>query len=329
MTRAPWDLGAAPAGFDSPIDAFVGSSGTIGLLFGFLAGGVALRLWQSRGAVARGAAASAAIASLRASLEVALQRIRLFSESQERFVANLAQEIKVPLASLSVHAEVLLAGAMDSALVQRCARDIACDLRHLSDLVESLLQLGRPFSQHDTSNHVPVHVHDLVLEAVRRCQPLAGARAVSVVPMLAETRGDGSIEVLGDAVLLEAMIENMVRNGLFAAPRGSRVDLDVRIKSDAVVLSVRDHGDGMDENDIEAAIRGAFLAAPVKPVTGNGLGLALARRVAEHHRGTISLRNVPEGGCEFAVRLPRWFPELPPVDPSDGRATTDRLRGRR
>lgn len=286
------------------------------VLAGALVAFAALSWLRLRRAAAKYAIANTSMVQLQASLDAAQRRITLFSESQQRFVGNLAQEIKAPLANLLIHADLLLAGSADSVTVHRYSKSIAEDLRHLSDLVESFLRLARPFAQEDTSGHVPVHIHDLVLEAVRRCQSLAGSRAVSVVPMLAEARNNGSVEVLGDAVLLEAMIENMVRNGVLSAPRGTRVDLRVRIEGNAVVLSVRDHGASIDEDQLESVFQGFFqVTAPPRHSSGTGLSLAISKRVAEHHRGTISLRNVPEGGCEFAVQLPRWLPEdLPDTD---------------
>ena len=265
-----------------------------------------------RKSVARTAAADAKVAPLQGALDKALRRIRDFSESQGRFVGNLAQEIKAPLATVLIHADLLLASSSDPATVERYSKSIAEDLRHLSDLVESFLRLARPFAQEDISHHVPVHFHDLVLEAVRRCQSLAATRGVSVVPMLAESSNNAAVEVLGDAVLLEAMIENLVRNGVLSAPRGTRVDLHVKLQGEAVVLSVRDHGAKIDDDHLDSMLEGFFqVPAPSRPSAGTGLSLAIAKRVAEHHRGTISLRNVPEGGCEFAVQLPRWLPEGP------------------
>jgi two-component system sensor histidine kinase SenX3 len=259
----------------------------------------------------RDAAASRA-PPLATALADAQRRIGDFTASQERFVGNLAQEIKGPIGTLLIHANMLVANSNDPATVSRYTRSIAEDLRHLSDLVESFLRLARPFAQEDTSNHIPVHFHDLVMEAVRRCQSLARSRSINVVSMLAESAGGHPVEVMGDAVLLEAMIENLVRNGVLAAPRGTRVHLRVQIKGDAVVLSVRDHGAKIDEERIESVFEGFFpMPAPPRPSVGTGMSLAIAKRVAEHHKGTIKLRNVPEGGCEFAVEIPRWHPPVP------------------
>jgi signal transduction histidine kinase len=184
-------------------------------------------------------------------------------------------------------------------------------MRHLSALVESFLRLARPLAQDDTSHHVPIHIHDLALDAVRRCQSFADAREVSVVPMLAES-GDPSVEVMGDPVLLEAMIGNLLRNAVLSAPRGSRVHLHVRIQGEEILLSVRDHGARIEDDRLDSVLDGFVEVPTPRPTSGTGVSLAIAKRVAEHHRGTISLRNFPEGGCEFEVQLPRWRAETRP-----------------
>jgi signal transduction histidine kinase len=268
--------------------------------------GVAAVAWMPRRRAKAGAVlAVAGIAPLQMELDKALLTIHDFAASQERFVGTLAQEIKAPLATALVHADQLLADGNEPATVQRYAKSIAEEMRHLCDLVDSFLKLVRPLAADEVVQHVPVHFHDLVLEAVRRCQSLAGMRAVNVVPMLA----DSSVEVLGDAILLEAMIENLVRNAVLSAPRGTSVDLRVRTQGDEVVLSVRDRGISIGGDRIDSVFDGFFqVPAASRTSGGTGLSLAIAKRVAEQHRGTISIRNAPDGGCEFEIQLPRWRP---------------------
>jgi signal transduction histidine kinase len=259
-------------------------------------------------ALRRSAAAGAELGMLRLQLEQTLARIEALTNSQGRFVGNIAHEIKTPLTIVLNHAELLFLSSSDPAAVRGQAKSIVEETRHLSDLVESFLRLARPFAQEDTSQHVPLYVHDFVVEAVRRCQSLARDSGVSVVPTLAESsNGDEALEVLGDAVLLEAMLENLVRNAVRFSPRGSRVELQVRIRGGSILLSVRDHGAGVAAGHIESVFDW-FFQAPGETLqsSGTGFGLAIARRVADHHRGSISLRNHPEGGCEFEVVLPRW-----------------------
>jgi signal transduction histidine kinase len=263
--------------------------------------------------VARRSAAE--IARLRADLDGTQARLAEFSISQGRFVGNIAHELKTPLAIVVAQTDLLLASTKDPGAVARLARSIAEDMRHLSDLVDSFLRLARPFAQDDASHHVPVHVHDFVVEAVRRSQSLAGESGVSVVTTLADSADcEAAPEVLGDAVLLEVMLENLVRNAVRFSPRGARVELQVQLGGKSVLLRVRDHGAGIAAEYLESVFDWFFQAPGLAlPSSDTGFGLAIARRVAEHHRGTIALRNHPDGGCEFQITLPRWHGEEPPA----------------
>jgi signal transduction histidine kinase len=276
--------------------------------------------WLSlRSVQAKRSASTAKNAVLQRSLDEAAVRISDFSSSQARFVASLAQELRDPLAAVLVQASLLVDNSSEPATVERYTKRVAEDVRHLSDLVESFLRLARPLAHEDTSHHVPVHIHDLVLDAVQRCQSLATTCAVKVVPMLAES-AEASVVVLGDDVLLGTMVENLLRNAMLSAPHGTQVDLHVKVHGDEVRLSVRDHGAHADSARLETVFDGYFqLQTLPRPSAATGLSLAIAKRVAEHHRGSLALHNVPDGGCAYEVQLPRWWPNQQPGPSANGR----------
>lgn len=268
----------------------------------------------------RRTAVDAEIVALRDQLQNVLARIKELTNSQGRFVGNIAHEIKTPLATVLSQTDLLLSSSDDPVAVRGYAKSIAEDMRHLADLVESFLRLARPFAQEDTSHHVPVHVHDFVVEAVRRSQSLARANGVSVVATLAETSPeDGALEVLGDPLLLEAMVENLARNAVRFSPRGGRVEVVVEVRGESIALFVRDHGTGIAAEHLESVFDWFFdVATQARRSPGTGFGLAIAKRVAEHHHGGIMLRNRAEGGCEFEIELPRW--RAGPPENDDGAA---------
>lgn len=165
---------------------------------------------------------------------------------------------------------------------------------------------------HEAKNHVPVYFHDSIMRAVRSSQRLAHEHGVTFETTLAQSsNGDAAVEVLGDPVLLEVMVENVVGIALRCSLSGSRVVLDLQVLPESLVLYVRDHGSR------PATARrtgfGSVEASSPEP-RSSGSSLDLARRVAEHHHGTVSL-NVSRGGCKFCIQLPRWRPEAPPTRP--------------
>ena len=261
-----------------------------------------------RHAAAEMTAKNAEIVEFEARLASKRARIEGYARAQGRFVGNIAHELKTPLTLVLSQIDLLTTSCTDPAAVRRYAKSIAGDMRHLSDLVDSFLRLARPFAQADTRHHVPIFFHDVVVEAVHRSQPLAYDHGVSIVTTLAETsNGDAGLEVMGDAVLLGAMVENLARNAVRFSPRGAKVEVIVETRGESIVLQVRDHGTGIAAENLTSVFDWFFDAATHKrQTTGTGFGLAIVKRVAEHHGGTITLRNRTEGGCEFEITLPRW-----------------------
>ncbi len=251
--------------------------------------------------------AAGAPASLRALVARQDAQLREISHSQGRFVGNIAHEIKTPLTLVLTQLDLMLHATHDPTAVRVHAKSIAEDVRHLSDLVESFLRLARPFAQTDKSHHSPVDVHDFVMESVRRSQALAHVSGVGIVITFADhVEGAPSPEVLGDAVLLEAMVENLLRNAVRFSPRTAKVEVSVDTRGDAVQIHVRDHGTGIAAEHLESVFDWFFHPPGLTlPSAGTGFGLAIARHVAEHHGGTIGLRNAVDQGCEFEITLPR------------------------
>ena len=203
--------------------------------------------------------------------------------------------------------------------VRSIAASMASEVRHLSDLVESFLRLAPPCLHEDTAGHVPVCVGDLVIAAAGRCRALSKKLRVPVVTVLGVSdNGDPTAEVMGDPLLLEIMVENLLRNALRLSPPDAQVELMTHADADSVRIVVRDHGIGIPPAQRESVFDCLF-EGPGRPfkTMGTGFGLAIAKRVVDHHGGTITLRDTPGCGCEFEVGLSRWWPV---DDPSAGAA---------
>jgi len=237
-------------------------------------------------------------------------RILEFGNLQGRFVGNIAHEIKTPLAVLLGETDLLLLRCEDATEVRGIGQSMAAEVRHLSDLVESFLQLAHPLANEDTASHVPVFVGDVVLAAVGRCRELSNKLGVRMVAVFGEPdNGDPTAEVMGDPLLLEVVVENLLRNALRFSPPDAQVDLTTNADADSVGIVVRDQGIGISSEQHQSVFDW-FFEGPGRPskTMGTGFGLAIAKRVVDHHGGTITLRDAPGSGCEFEVSLPRWWP---------------------
>ncbi|MGQ0670754.1 MAG: HAMP domain-containing sensor histidine kinase [Actinomycetota bacterium] len=225
-------------------------------------------------------------------LQSARERLAEALAAQRRFVADASHELRSPLTTVRSNAGFLIehpdAGSTDRA---EALADIAAESERMSRLVEGRLALvradaGRPVEP------VPVDVGLLASDVARKTR--RGDRAVRVsLDGVAVVAGDG------DALtrLLRILVDNALKHG-----RGD-VDLSVAARDGCAIVSVADRGPGVPDGDLER-IFDRFYRGGATGDDGVGLGLAIARSIAEAHGGSIRASNRPEGGAVLTVEVP-------------------------
>lgn len=170
----------------------------------------------------------------------------------------------------------------------------------LAAMIEQLRDLGRASKRHDTDFSAGA-----LLEVLDGFEDRARDGEITL-----ERRGpDAPLEVRADAMLLSRAIENLVSNALEATPAGGRITLTVAgtgTASEVLEIRVRDTGPGIPA-EVSAELFRPFTALGE---AGLGLGLHVVRRVVEAHRGEVLIARPPEGGTEFALRLPIVLQQL-------------------
>jgi two-component system sensor histidine kinase QseC len=240
----------------------------------------------------------AEVAPLVLSLNRLLERVRASIESERRFTADAAHELRTPIAAVRAHAEV--ARAATEANERRAALDsllAGCDrAAHAIDQLLTLARLdpGDP-REHDESC-------DLRIVAKETLADLAPA-AVSKGMDVELTPGPPAV-VQGSRGLLGILIRNIVDNAVRHGVAGGTIRVDVLRDSGTVRLVVTDEGPG-----IPAAHRQAlgerFYRVPGSQEPGTGLGLSIVRRIAQLHRAGVEFRDGPGGrGLSVVVEFP-------------------------
>jgi two-component system OmpR family sensor kinase len=255
------------------------------------------------------------VAELTSVINGMLDRLEAAFRAQERFIADASHELKTPLSVVLAEAQVLQQQARATEEYDQFVASVQDQLRQLVRLVESLLTLARADAGFPLTEARSVSMNEIVMEAVQRCEPLARHREVRLVPTLAPPTQDGSeAYVSGDAALLRAVIENLIRNAIRYSPVEEAVEIEVAMDGTAVQVAVRDNGPGIPPEEL-ARVFERFFSIPRGPESaqGAGLGLAIARGVVTLHHGSITAANRPGGGCEFILRLPQTTAE-PPAD---------------
>jgi PAS domain S-box-containing protein len=230
--------------------------------------------------------------------EAALELERAKSE----FLGSVSHELRTPLTSILGYAALLREdtdGIVDADdhidVIERNAR------RQLR-LVEDLLSIARIQAGEFEVHRLPLDLAELARLGVEAMRPAAAEAGLRL-----ELERAGPTRVLGDADRLEQVLANLLSNAIKLTPRGGRVAVGLRTTPAEAVLSVADTGPGIPPQERERLFERLFRGEEVKQlqVSGAGLGLAIARSIAEAHEGTIEARTDPEGGgATFELALP-------------------------
>lgn len=217
----------------------------------------------------------------------------------EKYVQNLAHEMKSPLTAVIGAAEIL-EGDPPQADRQRFARSIGEQARRQQSTIERMLTLARVEQLQSPENLATLALPELLCLAVALRQPLLAARQLRCT-----LDASSELHVRGDAFLLQQAILNLLDNAIEFSPDGGEIVLSLTKQAQTAVIGIRDHGSGAPDYALPQLFE-RFYSLP-RPATGcksTGLGLAFVREVARLHGGEADFSNHPEGGGLATVTLP-------------------------
>ena len=233
-------------------------------------------------------------------LNAMLTRIESGFRSIERFTADASHELRAPLALITTAAEVSLRRERTAEELKEVLRKIVREARHMSNLVENLLDLARGDARQRHMEMSPVDVGGIVRELVAEMKGAAEAKGLSLTSELPE----GKAWVLGESTQLRRLLLILMDNAIKYTERGSvRVVLE-REFSD-VVVRVTDTGIGIDKETTGQVFDRFWRADKVRSRAdgGTGLGLAIAQQIAERHGAPVTVESELGKGSMFTVRL--------------------------
>lgn len=209
-------------------------------------------------------------------------------------VGQIAHDLKSPLSAVAGVAD-LMEDPVAQLPPQRQAEILRRAVQSVTGLVEDILSFA---SDRPRRQYQPVAIRDLLknvedfgLNGLERRGRIAVRRQIDPVP-----------DITGDAVALERMLLNLIKNAGEAMTGGGTLNFQVREAANGVEFVVEDTGIGIPE-EIRGRLFQSFVTSG-KP-GGTGLGLAMVKRTVEAHSGSITVQSAPGAGTRFTVRVPR------------------------
>lgn len=242
------------------------------------------------------------IDALREQLDGAMDRLDAAYQAQARFLANISHEIKTPISVVQSEADVLLMSKPDNAEYVSFVRSTGEEMQRLGQIVESFLLLTRVQHGDSRVRRSRVAVNDIVLEAFEQSMRMASQYKVRLEPELCQDADDP--KVIGNEDLLVTAVNNLVRNAIRFSPEEESITISCSQGDGTARIEVRDRGPGIPQ-DLLPRLFEPFTQASSerRKGRGTGLGLQIAKGIAELHGGDISVRNL-DRGCQFTLTLP-------------------------
>ena len=234
--------------------------------------------------------------------ERALQQAEKLSELGE-IATEIAHETLNPVAGVKGMLQALRRTRMTPEDLGRELADMERQLDRVEGIVRRLMDYARPLEPHAHR----VRVAALLQEAARTARAVPSAQGYDV----RTSASDEDLEWTLDPDLVRQVLVNLVVNGCEASPPGATIELRAGVEGGALAVRVEDHGSGIAPANRERLFRPFFTTKP----RGNGLGLAVSRKIVREHGGQIDALPAADGGSVFRVLLPAEH-GAPCADPS-------------
>lgn len=216
---------------------------------------------------------------------------------QTDFVSNVSHEFKTPINAIEGYTTLLQGGENLDEDQKRYVQKILYNTRRLSDLVGNILLLSKIENQSIPTNRSRYSLDEQIRQSIVALEPAWEPKDIEFdVDM-------DQVDFLGSENLMRHVWDNLIGNAIKFSPQCGLVRIRLRQQDERIFFTVEDQGPGISEEAQKHIFDKFYQADSSHKEEGNGLGLALVKRVLTLEGGSISAENIHGGGCRFTVTL--------------------------
>lgn len=233
-------------------------------------------------------------------IEDRTESIRL-DETRRDFVANVSHELKTPISSLALLAEVINQSPEDTATVAKFSNSMLDETKRLNLLVQDIILLSRVQSADVAHDARPVELNGVIQDAANRNRVLADGKKIEIKFLATEP-----VTVFGDYELLTSAVKNLIENAVTYSDPGTHVGIGLRTSRGVAEVAVTDNGIGISQEDLPRIFERFYRAdtSRSRSTGGTGLGLAITKNIAVKHGGELRVFSKLGLGSTFTLSLP-------------------------
>ena len=220
---------------------------------------------------------------------------------QQKFVSDASHELRTPATVIAGYIEILEKyGSEDKELMEESVEAIRSESQNMKNLLENLLFLARTDQDRQKVYKVKFELSELVGDVMRKMQTVCTTHTVELLK-------NDSAEIFADRTMILQMLRIFLDNATKYTPEGGKISVNSELVGDKIKLSVSDTGIGIAPENLEKVFERSFRIDSedlVKDVRGSGLGLSIAKWIAENHGIKIEVASQLGKGTTFTLNIP-------------------------
>ena len=216
---------------------------------------------------------------------------------QTDFVSNVSHEFKTPINAIEGYSTLLQDGDNLDDNQREYIDKIVFNTQRLSSLVGSILLLSKLENQQIPTNQTDYRLDEQIRQSIVALEPVWEKKDVEFDADL------DRLNYLGNEPMMRHVWDNLISNAIKFSPAGGTVRLRLTGTQKKLIFTIEDQGPGLSEDAQKHVFDKFYQADSSHKQEGNGLGLALVKRILAIEQGQITAENRPEGGCRFTVTL--------------------------
>lgn len=215
------------------------------------------------------------------------------------FIANVSHELKSPLAAIQNYAVLLQSEDLSPQEIKEYSRAITESSKHLTELISNILKLNKLENQDIFPEFSDYDLSEQLIQCILGFETILEEKNINI-----ETDIEDGVSVNADESLMELVWNNLISNAVKFTKENGKIRFSLSRTQEGVTVVVTDNGEGMDPETCQHIFEKFYQGDTSHAVKGNGLGLALVKRILDIHHGEIHIESQRGEGSTFTVILP-------------------------